>query len=70
MHDQVQQSHFKCVSMCVVPLEEAVCLLAALERCAFMDLAVRSNKQMRNGLYDINIPEKSSVQSRLLLESG
>ena len=33
-----------------------------------MNVAVRSCRQMRNGLYDANIPEKSSVQSRLLKE--
>ena len=54
--------------MRVVPLEGAVCLLAALERFVVMDVAVHSYRQKRNGLYDSNIPEKSSVQSRLLKE--
>ena len=65
MHEQVQPSHFKCVTMRVVPLEEAVCLLAELERFVFMDVAVRNDMQKRNGLNDTNIPEKSSVQSSL-----
>ena len=54
--------------MRVVPLEEAVCLLAALERFVVMDVVVRNYMQKRNGLYDTNIPEKSSVQSRLSKE--
>ena len=65
---QVQQGHFKSVSMCVVPLKEAVCLLTALEGCVFMDVAVRNYMQKHKGLYDTNIPEKSAVQSSLLEE--
>ena len=46
----------------------AVCLLTALERCVFVDVAVRNYLQKHKGLYDSNIPEKSAVQSRLLKE--
>ena len=45
-----------------------VCLLAELKRFVVMDVAVHSYMQKRNGLYDSNIPEKSSFQSRLLKE--
>ena len=62
MHEQVQLSHFKCVTM------RAVCLLAELKRFVVMDVAVHSYMQKRNGLYDTNIPEKISVQSRLSKE--
>ena len=54
--------------MRVLPLEEAICLQAALEGCVFIDVAVRNYMQVCNGLYDTNIPEKTSVQSRLSKE--
>ena len=62
MHEQVEPIHFKCVT------KRVVCLLAELKRFIVMDVAVHSYRQKRNGLYDSNIPEKSSVQSRLLKE--
>ena len=45
-----------------------VCLLAELKRFVVMDAAVHSYIQRCNGLYDSNIPEKSSVQSILSKE--
>ena len=62
MHEQVEPIHFKCVT------KRVVCLLAELKRFVVMDVAVHSYMQKRNVLYDTNIPEKSSVQSRLSKE--
>ena len=68
MHEQVQPSHFICRNHACLTFGGGRLFAGCIKMFVVTDVAVHSYMQKRNGLYDTNIPEKSSVQSRLSKE--